>query len=52
MKQRDLEREGLEKTVKETKRLRPTEVLEKVEALKLCTPSEAASMLREDRDAR
>ena len=42
----------LEEAVGTSRRLTPAEVLAKVRQLGLSTPSEAAAMIREDRDAR
>jgi hypothetical protein len=42
----------LEKAVAEEGRLTPKQVLEKVRLLKLKTPSESATFVRQDRDAR
>ena len=41
----------LERAATETERLSPQEVLEKVRALGLRTPSESAAFVRQDRDA-
>lgn len=42
----------LEKAATEEERLTPGQILEKVRALRLETPSEAAAFVRQDRDAR
>ena len=41
----------LEKAAAEDERLTPGQVLEKVQSLKLKTPSESAAFIRQDRDA-